>query len=185
MTESIIQNVDARMKKTLVALASEFSKIRTGRAHPSLLSHLKVSYYGSDVPLSQVANVTVEDARTLCVTPWEKNIVADVEKAIIKSDLGLNPSTAGTVIRVPLPPLTEERRRDLTKVVREEAERAKVSLRNLRRDANQELKESLKNKLITEDDCRKAEDKVQKVTDRFVKEVDTICQEKETDLMSV
>ncbi len=185
MIEDIVKDSEAKMQNSLVALKAELSKLRTGRAHPSLLSHLKVSYYGNETPITQVANITVEDARTLCVTPWEKGMVSEVEKAIMKADLGLNPATAGTVIRVPLPPLTEERRRDLAKLVREEAEKAKISVRNSRRDANQELKNIQKNKEISEDDQRRAEDRIQKITDHYVDEVTAICQQKESDLMSV
>jgi ribosome recycling factor len=173
------------MGKSAEALSHELAKIRTGRAHPSLLDHVKVSYYGSDVPISQVASVAVEDARTLTVTPWDRNMVPVVEKAIIQSDLGVNPNTAGTVIRVPMPPLTEERRRDLQKIARAEAEQARVAVRNIRRDANQQLKELVKEKLISEDDERRGEEIVQKLTDQFVKEVDRILEEKEADLMSI
>lgn len=185
MINDIISDAQTRMQKSIAALKNELSKLRTGRAHPSLLEHIRVSYYGSDTPLSQVAAITVENARMLTVTPWEKNIVADVEKAIMKSDLGLNPSTAGTVIRIPLPPLTEERRRDLAKVVREEAERARISIRNIRREANTDFKDLLKAKDISEDEERKAEADVQKVTDKFIAEVEVVATEKEKDLMEI
>jgi ribosome recycling factor len=159
--------------------------VRTGRAHPSLLDHIRVSYYGSEVPISQVANINVEDARTLTVTPWEKNMVSPVEKAIMTSDLGLNPMTAGTVIRVPMPPLTEERRRDLIKVVRHEAEGAKVAIRNIRRDANHNLKELVKEKMISEDDERRGQEIIQKLTDQHVKEVDEALEVKEKELLEI
>jgi ribosome recycling factor len=174
-----------RMQKSIEALKHEFAKIRTGRAHPSLLEHIRVSYYGNEVPLTQVANVAVEDARSLAVTPWERNMVQAIEKAIMTSDLGLNPSTAGTVIRVPLPPLTEERRRDLIKVVRHEAENGRVAIRNIRRDANNELKAALKEKLISEDEDRRSQEQIQKTTDQFIKEVDKLLEQKEADLLAV
>ena len=185
MIDDIKKDAAARMGKSAEALSHELAKIRTGRAHPSLLDHVRVSYYGSDVPVSQVASVAVEDARTLTVTPWDRNMVAVVEKAIMQSDLGVNPNTAGTVIRVPMPPLTEERRRDLHKIARAEAEQARVAVRNIRRDANTQLKELVKEKLISEDDERRGEEIVQKLTDQFVKEVDRILEEKEADLMSI
>jgi ribosome recycling factor len=173
------------MGKSIDSLKHELAKIRTGRAHPSLLDHIVVSYYGNDVPLSQTANVTIEDARTLAVTPWERNMIQAIEKAIMSSDLGLNPNTTGTVIRVPMPPLTEERRRDLIKVVRHEAENAKVAIRNIRRDANTELKNALKDKLVSEDEERRSQEQVQKLTDQYVKEVDSVLEKKETDLMAI
>jgi ribosome recycling factor len=173
------------MSKSIDSLKHELAKIRTGRAHPSLLDHIVVSYYGNDVPLSQTANVTIEDARTLAVTPWERNMIQAIEKAIMSSDLGLNPNTTGTVIRVPMPPLTEERRRDLIKVVRHEAENAKVAIRNIRRDANTELKNALKDKLVSEDEERRSQEQVQKLTDQYVKEVDSVLEKKETDLMAI
>ncbi|MEL7375242.1 MAG: ribosome recycling factor, partial [Pseudomonadota bacterium] len=160
-------------------------KIRTGRAHTSLLDHIMVEYYGSDVPLNQVANLGVEDARTLTVTPWEKDMVAKVEKAIMNSDLGLNPASAGTVIRVPLPPLTEERRKDLIRVVRNEAEGGRVAIRNIRRDALNDFKDLLKEKEIGEDDERRAADDVQSLTDTYVGQVDGLLSEKETELMEI
>lgn len=185
MIDDIKKDAASRMGKSVDALRNELAKIRTGRAHPSLLDHIMISYYGSDVPIKQVANVTAEDARTLAVTPWEKAMVQAVEKAIMQSDLGLNPNTAGMVIRVPMPPLTEERRRDLIKVARHEAEQARVAIRNVRRDENHELKEAVKEKLISEDDERRGEDIVQKLTDQYVKEVDKVLSEKEEDLMSI
>lgn len=185
MINEIQQTASAKMKKTVEALRHEMSKIRTGRAHPSLLDQIHVPYYGVDTPLNQVANIAVEDARTLTITPWEKNLVSAIEKAILTSDLGLNPSTAGTVIRIPLPPLTEERRRELVRVVKHEAENGRVAIRNIRRDANNEIKEALKEKMITEDEARAAEEKIQKLTDQFIKEVDKVLEEKEADLMAL
>lgn len=173
------------MRKSVEVLKQEFSKIRTGRAHTSLLDHIMVPYYGNETPLKQVANIAVEDSRTLTVTPWEKNLVPAIEKAILTSDLGLNPATSGTVIRIPLPALTEERRKDLVRVVRHEAEQGRVAIRNIRRDANNELKEALKEKLISEDHEHQAIDRIQTLTDRFIKEVDKQLQEKEKDLLSV
>jgi len=185
MIEDLHKRTAERMGKSIDSLKHELAKIRTGRAHPSLLDHIVVSYYGNDVPLSQTANVTIEDARTLAVTPWERNMIQAIEKAIMSSDLGLNPNTAGTVIRVPMPPLTEERRRDLIKVVRHEAENAKVAIRNIRRDANTELKNALKDKLVSEDEERRSQDQVQKLTDQYVKEVDSVLEKKEADLMAI
>jgi ribosome recycling factor len=175
----------SRMEKSLEALGHAFAKIRTGRAHPSILDAVRVDYYGSEVPISQVANITVEDARTLAVTPWEKPMVGEVEKAIMKSDLGLNPASAGDVIRVPMPPLTEETRKGYTKQARAEAEQAKVAVRNIRRDALADVKDLLKEKEITEDDDRRAGDDIQKLTDDIVKRIDQLLQEKEADLMEV
>lgn len=185
MIDDIKKDAAGRMAKSVEALRHELAKIRTGRAHPALLDHIMVSYYGSEVPIKQVANVTAEDARTLAVTPWERNMVQAVEKAIMQSDLGLNPNTAGTVIRVPMPALTEERRRDLIRVARHEAEQARVAVRNVRRDANNELKEMVKEKMISEDDERRGEELVQKLTDQYVKEIDGVLAEKETDLLSI
>ncbi len=185
MIEDIKNDTKTRMKKSVDALGHELAKVRTGRAHPSLLDHVMVSYYGSDVPLNQVSNINVEDARTLAITVWEKNMVQPVEKAIMNSDLGLNPNTAGTVIRVPLPPLTEERRKDLIRVVRHEAEQARVAVRNIRRDANGDLKSLMKDKDISEDDERRGEELVQKLTDEYVKNIDALLAEKEKDLMSI
>jgi ribosome recycling factor len=185
MINEIIKDTEARMRKSVEVLKQEFSKVRTGRAHTSLLDHIMVSYYGNETPLKQIANVAVEDARTLTITPWEKNLVQAIEKAILTSDLGLNPATSGTVIRIPLPALTEERRKDLVRVVRHEAEQGRVAIRNIRRDANNELKEALKEKLISEDDERQGIERIQNITDRFIKEIDKELQEKEKDLLSV
>ena len=185
MINDILKDSKTRMEKSVEALKSQLSKIRTGRAHPSLLDGIQVSYYGANTPLRQVANVSVEDARTLSISVFDKTLVQPVEKAIMQSDLGLNPMSAGTTIRVPLPPLTEERRRDLVKVVRNEAEGARVAVRNIRRDANADLKTLLKDKEIGEDDERKATDEVQKLTDAFVKKVDEVLADKEKELMEV
>jgi ribosome recycling factor len=185
MIDDIKKDATERMAKSVEALTHELAKIRTGRAHPALLDHIMVTYYGSEVPIRQVANIVAEDARTLAVTPWERNIVQAVEKAIMQSDLGLNPSSAGTVIRVPMPPLTEERRRDLIKVARHEAEQARVAVRNIRRDANNELKEMVKEKMISEDDERRGQEIVQKLTDQYIKNVDAVLAEKEEDLMAI
>lgn len=185
MIDDIKKDAAERMDKTVRALHDSLSKIRTGRAHPSLLDHLTVSYYGAETPLKQVANISVEDARTLTIQPYEQNMVKAIEKAILESDLGLNPNTAGTVIRVPMPPLTEERRRDLTRIVRHEGEQAKVAIRNIRRDANSDLKELVKEKLITEDDERRGQEVIQKLTDQHVKEIDEMLEAKEKDLMAV
>jgi ribosome recycling factor len=185
MIEDIKKDASERMKKSVAALGTSLAKIRAGRAHTSLLDHLHVPYYGSDVPLSQVANVGVEDSRTLVVTPWEKDMVSVIEKAIMTSDLGVNPMSAGLTIRIPIPALTEERRRDLVKVAKSEAENARVAVRNIRRDANSTLKELLKEKEISEDEQRGAEDDVQKLTDATIKEIDQVLAEKEVDLMEV
>ncbi|MEM7207113.1 MAG: ribosome recycling factor [Pseudomonadota bacterium] len=183
MIDEILEDAKVRMGKSVVSLGQDFDRIRTGRAHTSLLDHITVEYYGSEVPLNQVANVGVEDSRTLSVTPWEKSMVAVVEKAIIASDLGLNPATAGTVIRIPLPPLTEERRRDLVKIVKQEAENGRIAIRNIRRDANNDFKSLLKEKEISEDEERGAEDSVQKLTDQHIAQVDAALSEKEKELM--
>ena len=185
MINDILKESKTRMEKSVEALKGQLSKIRTGRAHPSLLDGIQVSYYGASTPLRQVANVSVEDARTLTISVFDKTLIQPVEKAILQSDLGLNPMSAGTTIRVPLPPLTEERRRDLVKVVRNEAEGARVAVRNIRRDANADLKTLLKDKEIGEDDERKAADEVQKLTDAFVKKVDEVLADKEKELMEV
>ena len=185
MIDDIKKDAASRMTKSVESLGENLAKVRTGRAHPSLLDHLTVSYYGSDVPLKQVANVGVEDARTITVQPYEQQMVSAVEKAIMESDLGLNPNTAGTLIRVPMPPLTEERRRDLVKVVRSEGEGARVAVRNIRRDANSDLKELLKEKEISEDDERRATEEIQKLTDEFVKEIDKMLAVKEAELMEI
>ena len=183
MLDDIMKDAADRMGKSVASLEQELKKLRTGRAHTSLLDHITVEYYGSEVPLNQVANVSVEDSRTLAVNPWEKSMVPVVEKAILTSDLGLSPATAGTVIRVPLPPLTEERRRDMIKVVRSEAEGARVAIRNIRRDALHNVKELLKEKEITEDDDHRAHEDVQQLTDRFVAEVDEVLAAKEKELL--
>lgn len=185
MIDDIKKDAAGRMAKSVEALQENLAKVRTGRAHPSLLDHLTVSYYGSEVPLKQVANVGVEDARTITVQPYEQQMVSTVEKAIRESDLGLNPNSAGTLIRVPMPPLTEERRRDMTKIVRHEAEQARVAVRNIRRDANNDLKALVKDKLISEDDERRGQEIIQKLTDQNVKEIDELLEKKEKDLMSV
>lgn len=183
MLEDLKKDTTARMKKCIDTVRETLKRLRTGRAHTSLLEHITVEYYGTRVPLNQVGSVTVEDARTLVVTPWEKQMVPVVEKAILTSDLGLTPNTAGTVIRVPLPPMTEQRRKDLVKVVRSEGENGKVSIRNVRREALSDIKELLKEREITEDDERKAHDEIQKLTDRFVAEVDTLLAAKEKEIM--
>ena len=183
MINEIKQDAQARMEKSLEALKSHISKIRTGRAQPSLLDGLQVEYYGSPTPLRQVANVVAEDARTLAVNVFDKSLISAVEKAILTSDLGLNPSSAGTTIRVPLPPLTEERRRDLIKIVKSEGEQGKVAIRNVRRDANDKIKALLKDKEISENDQHKAEEIIQKVTDSYIKKVDEILADKEKELM--
>ncbi len=183
MIDDIKQDAAERMEKSVDSLKQELSKLRTGRAHVSLLDHIQVEYYGSQVPLSQVANVTAEDARTLSIAPWEKDMVGVIEKAIMKSDLGLNPNTAGMLIRVPLPPLTEERRKDMIRVVRNEAEGGRIAIRNIRRDALSHFKDLVKDKEIGEDDERRAQDDVQKLTDQFVKKVDDALAEKEAELM--
>jgi ribosome recycling factor len=185
MIDEIKKDARDRMGKSIEALKNSLGKVRTGRAHPSLLDHLSVDYYGSEVPISQVANIAVEDARTLSITPWEKPMIQVIEKAIMKSDLGLNPATAGMVIRIPMPPLTEETRRDLVKVVRHDAESAKVAIRNIRRDANGDLKELLKEKEISEDEDRKAQDEIQKITDEFISNVDKVVEVKEAELMEI
>jgi len=185
MLKEIEQDAAKRMAKSVESLKNDLVKIRTGRAHPSLLDHITVEYYGSEVPIAQVANIGVGDARTLTVTAWEKDMVKAVDKAIRASDLGLNPVTAGTVIRVPLPALTEERRRDLVKVVRHEGENGKVSVRNIRRDAISDLKEMQKEKEISEDDERRGGEMIQKLTDKYVAEVDAQLAVKEAELMEV
>ena len=183
MLDEIKKDAADRMAKSVESLRMELTKIRTGRAHTSLLDHITVEYYGSEVPLNQVANVGVEDSRTLTITPWEKNMVPIIEKAVMTSDLGLNPATAGTVIRVPLPPLTEERRKDMIKVVRNEAEGGRIAIRNIRRDAISDIKDLQKEKMIGEDEERRAEDDIQAITDKYVAEIDEVLAEKESDLM--
>ncbi|HRJ52803.1 MAG TPA: ribosome recycling factor [Candidatus Thiothrix moscowensis] len=185
MIADIKKDAEQRMHKSIEALKNDLTKIRTGRAHPSLLDQVTVDYYGADVPLSQVANVSTEDARTLKVVPWEKPMAAKIEKAILTSNLGLNPASDGNVIRVPLPALTEERRRDLVKVVKSEAEGARVAIRNIRRDANSDFKALLKEKEISEDEERRATDDIQKMTDQYIKEVEVVLEKKEKELMEV
>jgi ribosome recycling factor len=185
MLEDFKKDATVRMQKCVLALRNDLKKLRTGRAHTSLVEHIKVDYYGTDTPLQQVARITVEDARTLVVTPFDKGVVQAIEKAIMKSDLGLMPNTAGTVIRIPMPAMTEERRRDMTKVVNREAENARVAVRNVRRDVMNELKEMLKEKVISQDDDRRAQDEVQKLTDKHVAEIDQALAEKEKELMQV
>jgi ribosome recycling factor len=185
MIDEILADAETRMRKSVDALRSELVKIRTGRAHPSLLDQIVVDYYGTDTPINQVANVTVEDSRTLAVAPWEKQMGAVVEKAIMNSGRGLNPSTAGNLIRIPMPPLTEERRRELVKVVKNDGESAKVAIRNIRRDANSDFKDLLKEKDISEDECHQAEDSVQKHTDKYVTSIDEVIAVKEKELMEI
>ena len=185
MIPELKKTTETKMQKSLDSLKADLQKVRTGRAHTGLLDHVMVDYYGSPVPIGQVANMTLVDARTIGVQPWEKNMVAKVEKAIRDSDLGLNPATMGEIIRVPMPALTEERRRDLIKVVKHEGENAKVAVRNLRRDANSHLKDALKAKEISEDEERRAQDEIQKLTDRYIAEVDKALAAKEVDLMAV
>jgi len=185
MLDDLKKDAAVRMQKCVQVFQADLKKLRTGRAHPSLVEHLKVDYYGSDVPLQQVASISVEDARTLVVSPWEKSMVGPIEKAIHKSELGLTPNTAGTVIRIPLPPLTEERRRDITKVVRQDAENARVSVRSVRRDAIADLKEMLKEKLVSQDEEHRGEDDIQKLTDRFTAEVDQLLASKEKEILQV
>lgn len=185
MIDDIRKDTEDKMNKSLASLEAAFAKIRTGRAHPSILDTVMVPYYGSDTPLNQIANIVVEDSRTLLISPWEKPLIPEVEKAILKSDLGLNPSTSGDSIRLPMPALTEENRRDLTKVAKSEAENARVSLRNIRRDANSDLKEMLKEKMISEDEERKGMEAIQKLTDAKVAVVDKMLEEKQKDLMTI
>jgi ribosome recycling factor len=185
MVNDIKRDAEKRMQKAVESLQHEMSKIRTGRAHASLLDHVQVDYYGTPTALSQVANITSSDARTLTVTPWEKSMMQAIEKAILTSDLGLNPATSGTTIRVPLPPLSEERRKEMIRIVRHEAEQGRVAIRNIRRDANQTLKDSVKAKDISEDDERRASEVVQKLTDQYIAEIETVLQVKEKDLMQI
>ena len=185
MQQDIIKDANTRMDKTVASFKVDLTKIRTGRAHPSLLDHVQVDYYGTMTPIPKAANVIVEDARTLVVTAWDKTMVSAIERAILESDLGLNPNTAGTVMRIPLPPLTEERRRDLVKVCRAEAEQAKVAVRNIRRVAISDLKDLLKEKEIAEDDERRGHDEVQKLTDAHIKKIDEALAAKEQEILSV
>jgi ribosome recycling factor len=183
--DDIKKDAGERMAKSVASLQQELTKIRTGRAHTSLLDHITVEYYGAQTSLNQVSNVGVEDSRTLTVTPWDKEMVPVIEKAILNSDLGLNPATAGTVIRVPLPPLTEERRKDLIRVVRHEAEGGRIAVRNIRRDAIHDIKDLLKEKMIGEDDEHRAEDEIQTITDKYVAEIDKVLEDKESELMEI
>jgi ribosome recycling factor len=183
--DQIKQDAQARMRKCIETLKNELGKLRSGRAHAGILEHIMVPYYGNDTPINQVASISVADPRTLLVTPWEKALVPAIEKAIRSSDLGLNPAAAGQAIRVPLPPLTEERRKDLTKVVRQEVETARVAIRNVRRDANTAYKDLLKAKTISEDEERRAQDAIQKLTDKFISEIDNLLAEKEKELMEI
>jgi ribosome recycling factor len=185
MLDEVKKDAADRMSKCVAAYRQELKRLRTGRASASLVDHIRVDYYGAESPLNQVANITVEDARTLTIVPYDKQMVAVIEKAIMKSDLGITPNTAGSVIRVPMPALTEERRRDLTKIVKHEAENARVAVRNVRRDVMQDLKEMLKEKLVSEDDDHRAQDDVQKLTDKYVAEIDVVLHEKEKELMQV
>jgi ribosome recycling factor len=185
MIDDIKKDAVERMQKCVLALRNDLKKMRTGRAHTSLVEHLKVDYYGNDTPLAQVARISVEDARTLVVTPFDKGMVQAIEKAIMKSDLGMMPNTAGTIIRIPMPQMTEERRREMTKVVRHEAEGGRVAVRNVRRDVMNDLKDLLKEKLVSQDDDRRAQDDIQKLTDKYVAEIDQVLAEKEKELMQV
>lgn len=185
MINDIQKQAKQRMEKCIISLKQEFTKIRSGRANPALLEDIMVPYYGSDTPLKQVANIVIEDSRTLMVTPWEKQLVQAIEKAILTSELGLNPATSGNAIRVPLPALTEERRKEMVKITRAEAENSRIAVRNVRRDANNSCKELMKAKEISEDDSRKAEDAIQKLTDGFMKEIDKLTASKEAELMEV
>ena len=183
MLNDIKKSTSERMGKSVESLRHELTKLRTGRAHTSLLDHITVDYYGTETPLNQVSNINVEDPRTLTISPWEKSMVQAIEKAILNSDLGLNPASAGTVIRVPLPPLTEERRKDMIRIVRQEAEGGRIAVRNIRRDAMNDVKELLKEKMIGEDEERRAEQEIQALTDQFVAEIDKVLDEKEKELM--
>lgn len=185
MINDIKHDAEKRMKKTVESLQHELTKIRTGRANASLLDHVQVDYYGNQTPLNQIASVSSSDSRTLLVTPWEKSMVAAVEKAILNSNLGLNPSTAGSAIRVPMPALTEERRKEMTRIVRGEGEQGRVAIRNIRRDANTQLKELVKDKAISEDDERRANEMIQKLTDKYIADVDVVISDKEKDLMEI
>ncbi len=185
MLDDIKKDCAARMTKCVQTFAADLKKLRTGRAHPSLIEHMKVDYYGTETPLNQLANISIEDARTIVVTPWDKAAVQAIEKAIFKSDLGLTPMTAGTVIRVPLPPLTEERRRDMTKILGKEAEAARVSVRNVRRDVLSDVKDMLKEKMISQDDEKRVHEEIQKLTDKYVADIETALVAKEKEIMQV
>ncbi|MBL4582291.1 MAG: ribosome recycling factor [Gammaproteobacteria bacterium] len=184
MIDETLADADERMQKSVASLAEAFKKIRTGRAHPAILDSVQVSYYGSDTPLSQLASVTVEEGRSLIISPWEKPMISEIEKAIMRSDLGLNPSNNGDTIRVPMPPLTEETRKEYTKQAKAEAENARIAIRNIRRDANSDFKEFEKEKEISEDEQRRAEDRVQKITDKYIATIESSFQAKEADLLS-
>ncbi len=185
MLNEVKLDAERRMQKAVESLQHEMSKIRTGRAHASLLDHVQIDYYGTPTPLSQVANMTTSDARTLVVTPWEKSMMATIEKAILNSGLGLNPSNSGTTIRVPMPALSEERRKEMTRIVKNEAEQGRVTVRNIRRDANHQFKEAVKAKTLSEDDERRGNDAIQKLTDHYIAEVERVLVEKEKDLMEI
>jgi ribosome recycling factor len=185
MLDDIKKDATVRMAKCVQVFQADLKKLRTGRAHPSLVEHLKVEYYGSDVPLSQVANIAIEDARTIVVSPWEKQMVQAIEKAVFKSDLGLTPMTAGTVIRIPLPPLTEERRRDIIKVIKQEAENARVAVRNVRREVLADVKDMQKEKMISQDEERKASEEVQKLTDKHIADIEQVLAAKEKEILQV
>ena len=185
MIDELKKEASQKMKKSMESLSNNLSKIRTGRAHPSILDAITVEYYGQEVPLNQVANIKIEDAKTLQLNVWEKNMIKEVEKSIISSDLGLNPAVSGNLIRIPLPPLTEERRKELVKLVKQEGENCKVSVRNIRRDANNKLKQLLKEKSISEDDEKRSEEDIQKLTDSNIKQIDERIIEKEKDLMQI
>ncbi|MDV6342994.1 ribosome recycling factor [Nitrosomonas sp. Is37] len=185
MIADVKKSAEQKMQKSLEALKTDFSKVRSGRAHTGLLDHIMVDYYGTPTPINQVANISLPDARTIGVVPWDKKMLNAIEKAIRESELGLNPMTVGEMIRVPMPLLTEERRRELTKVVKNEAEAARVAMRNIRRDANAQMKELLKEKQISEDDDRRGQEEIQKLTDRYIAEVDKLLQAKEAELMAV
>lgn len=185
MINEILDDTEKRMNKSFASLEAAFAKIRTGRAHPSILDSVKVPYYGTDTPMNQLANIIVEDARTLLISPWEKQLIPEVEKAILRSDLGLNPSTSSDNIRLPMPPLTEENRKDLTRVAKTDAENARVAIRNIRRDANAHIKDLLKEKEISEDQERRGEEMIQKLTDKKIAQVDKALEEKENDLMEI
>ena len=185
MIDDIIKNAETQMKKSIDSFKTELGKLRAGRAHPGLVEHIKVDYYGNETALTHVASVTASDARTITITPWEKTMIKPIEKAIANSDLGLNPMSDGNVVRIPLPALTEERRKELVKVVKTTAEQSKVSVRNLRRDANEHLKKMLKDKKVSEDEEKRAQDNVQKLTDKYITEIDKIAAAKEADLMVI
>lgn len=185
MVSDVKKTAEQKMQKSLTALEADFGKVRSGRPHTGLLDHITVDYYGTPTPIKQLANVTLADARTIGVVPWDKKMSSAIEKAIRDSDMGLNPMTAGEMVRVPMPPLTEERRKDLTKIVKSEAETARIAIRNARRDANNQLKELLKDKLIAEDDDRRAQDDIQKLTDQYIAQVDQLLQTKEAELMAI